>query len=188
MEDRLSTKPAPETSYIVLWSGEDPAFHEALLEELDSSSIPYADKPIGEEENAPDPLPIDWKPRFGFEVAVHHSDLPKAKKILERLLSEGELADVELPAQDQAPGGEAPSDEARRRPQHNAVAGEQPTVSVWAGSDPRTIEFLIAALQENEIPIRKVNDKELTVIYVPPSNAPRAREIIREITEGIPPQ
>jgi hypothetical protein len=94
----LSTKPAPESSYLVLWAGEDPAFHETLLEELESSDIPYADKPIGEEENAPDPLPIDWKPRFGFEVAVHHCDLPKAKEILEKLLREGELADVELPA------------------------------------------------------------------------------------------
>ena len=184
LEDRLSTKPAPETSYIVLWSGEDPALHEALLEELGASGIPYADKPIGEEENAPDPLPIDWKPRFGFEVAVHHSDFPAAKQILEKLLSEGELADVELPAEDETPENDA----ANVQEQPNATTEEEPTVSVWAGSDPRTIEFLTAAMRENEIPIRTINDGELTVIYVPPSNAPRAREIVREITEGIPPQ
>jgi hypothetical protein len=175
----LSTKPAPETSYIVLWTGEDPAFHEALLEELESSGIPYADKPIGEEENTPDPLPIESRPRFGFGVAVHHSDFPVAKQILEKLLSEGELADMELPAED-----EAPTDE----PQPSGTAEEQPSVSVWAGSDLRTIEFLTAALQENEIPIRVEDEDELTIVYVPPSNAQRAREIVREITEGVPPE
>ena len=179
----MSTRPAPESSYVVLWSGEDPAFHEALLEDLRVSDIPYADKPIGEEENAPDPLPIDPKPRFGFEVAVHHSDFPAAKQILEKLLSEGELVDVELPAEDEAPAGDGTEDQARR-----LQSDEEPSVSVWAGTDPRTIEFLTAALQENEIPIRAVNEDELTVVYVPPSNTSRAREIVREITEGVPPQ
>jgi hypothetical protein len=42
-------------------------------------------------------------------------------------------------------------------------------------------------LRENEISIRTVNDGVLTIIYVPTSSAPRAREIVREITEGVPP-
>jgi hypothetical protein len=184
MEATVSTKPAPESSYVVLWSGENPALHEALLEELDLSEIPYADKPIGEQEIEPDPLPINWKPRFGFEVAVHHPDLPRAKEILERLLSEGELADVELSAEEDAPHQEPSAGEA---PPSVAVE-EKATVSVWAGDDARVIEFLTAAFRENEIPIRAVNDGALTVIYVPPSSAPRAREIVREITEGVPPQ
>jgi hypothetical protein len=184
MEEPVSTKPAPESSYVVLWSGENPALHEALLQELDLSEIPYADKPIGEEEIEPDPLPINWKPRFGFEVAVHHPDLPRAKEILEKLLSEGELADVELPGEDDAPNNEQSMAEAPPA----GAAEENATVSVWAGDDPRTIEFLTAALRENEIPIRTVNDGELTIVYVPPSSAPRAREIVREITEGVPPQ
>jgi hypothetical protein len=70
----------------------------------------------------------------------------------------------------------------------SGAADEHPTVSVWAGDEARIVEFLTAALRENEIPIRAVNEDALTVIYVPPSNAPRAREIVREITEGVPPQ
>jgi hypothetical protein len=183
MEEPVSTKPAPESSYVVLWAGENPALHEGLLQELDAAEIPYADKPIGEDEIEPDPLPIDWKPRFGFEVAVHHPDLPRAKEILERLLSEGELADVELPAEDEPPGdGQAKADV-----QPSAIVDEKTTVSVWAGDDARTVEFLTAALRENDIPMRTVNERALTVIYVPSSSAPRAREIVREITEGVPP-
>jgi hypothetical protein len=179
LEEPVSTKPAPQSSFAVLWQGENPAFHDALLEELELSGISYADKPIGEDEATPDPLPIDCKPRFGFEVAVHSSDLPAAKEILERLLSEGELANVELPVEDEAPANE---------PQPSAAAEEQPSVSAWAGSDRRTIEFVTAALQENEIPIRVVSEDDLAIVYVPPSNAQRAREIVREITEGVPPQ
>ena len=180
----MSTKPAPESSYVVLWTGENPALHDALLQELDLAGIPYADKPIGEEEIEPDPLPIDWKPRFGFEVAVHYPDLSKAKEILERLLSEGELADVELPAEDEAPEDDAVKVDA----QPSGAIDEEATVSVWAGDDARIVEFLTAALRENEIPIRVVNERKLTVVYVPPSSAPRAREIVREITQGVPPQ
>jgi hypothetical protein len=182
MEESVSTKPAPESSYTTLWEGENPAFHEALLQELEESGIPYADKPIGEEEIEPDPLPIDWKPRFGFEVAVHQADLQQAKAILEKLLSEGELADVELPdAEGEAEGESTPE------PQAGQAEGRT-SMPVWAGEDPRTIEFLTTSLRENEIPIRTVNKGVLTVVYVPPSNAARAREIVREIIEGVPPQ
>jgi hypothetical protein len=184
MEGSVSTKPAPESSYAVLWAGENPALHEALVQELELSGIPYADKPIGEGEIEPDPLPLDWKPRFGFEVAVHYPDLPKAKEILEKLLSEGDLADVELPAEDDAREDTAATVE----PQSSQTTEERATVSVWAGEDARITEFLTAALRENEIPIRVVNDGGLTIVYVPESNAPRAREIVREITEGVPPQ
>ena len=177
----MSAKPAPQSSYVVLWAGENPALHDTLLEELDLAGIGYADKPLGEDEVAPDPLPIDSKPRFGFEVAVHHSDLPAARQILEKLLDEGELADVELPAEDETP-------ESKGEPQPSAAAEQPPTVSVWAGSDPRVIEFLTAAMRENEIPIRMENDGDVTIVYVPPSSAPRAREIVREITEGVPPE
>jgi hypothetical protein len=177
----MSPKPAPQESFVQLWAGESPALHEALLDELELSAIPYWDKPIGEDEVAPtaDPLPIDWKPRFGFEVSVPSSSLPAAKEILEKLLDEGQLADVELPDEEEAPAGQAAQN----------VATEEPaTVEVWAGSDPRTIEFLIAAMQENEIPIRVENDADQAVIYVAPSSAARAREIVREVTEGEPPE
>jgi hypothetical protein len=168
----------------MLWEGENPAFHDALLQELEQSGIPYADKPIGEDEIEPDPLPIDWRPRFGFEVAVHQADLPRAKEILEKLLSEGELADVELPAEDETPDDGS----TQVLPQLSETGKEQASVSVWAGDDPRTIEFLTTALRENEISTCAVNEGELTIVYVRPSDVARAREIVREITEGIPPK
>src|SRR5213592_2680851 len=103
----MSSKPLPQGSLVLLWAGENPAEHAALLEELEAVGIPFSDKSLGDDEVAPtaDPLPIDWKPRFGFEVAVLSSDIGAAQVVLEKLLEE-EPADLEIPAQDGAAGAE----------------------------------------------------------------------------------
>ena len=75
-------------SFVTLWSGESASTHVELLESLESAGIPFGDKSLGDDEVAPtaDPLPIDWKPRFGFEVAVSTADIVPAKEILEKIL------------------------------------------------------------------------------------------------------
>jgi len=175
----MSSKPIPQGSLVLLWAGEDPAVHAALLEELEVAEIPFSDKSLGDDEVAPtaDPLPIDWKPRFGFEVAVLSSDLITAKEVLEKLLEE-EPADLEIPAQDGVAATEPPL---------VAATEAHPTVEVWNGNDDRIAQFLTAAMQENEIPIHIENPGDETRIYVSASNDKRAREIVREIVEGEPP-
>src|SRR5260370_12183221 len=103
MEETMSSKPAPRESFVQLWAGENPALHEALLEELDESGIVFADKALGEGEVAPDPLPIDSKPRFGFEVAAHHAHLPSAHEILQQLLPDAALSHFDLPTEHEPP-------------------------------------------------------------------------------------
>jgi len=175
----MSSKPIPQGSLVLLWAGEDPAVHAALLEELEVAEIPFSDKSLGDDEVAPtaDPLPIDWKPRFGFEVAVLSTDLAAAQEVLEKLLEE-EPADLEIPAQNGVATTEPPL----------VVATEtHPTVEVWKGNDDRVAQFLTAAMQENEIPIHIENPGDETRIYVSASNDKRAREIVREVVEGAPP-
>ncbi len=176
----MSSNPILQGSVVLLWAGENPALHAALLEQLQVAGIPFSDKTLGDDEVAPtaDPLPIDWKPRFGFEVAVLSSDLPAAKEILEQMLAE-EPADVEIPARDEAFVVEPPL----------VVATEEnPAVEVWSGNDDRIAQFLTAAMQENEIPIHLENPGDQTKIYVSAANEKRAREIVREIVEGAPPE
>ncbi len=176
----MSSNAVPQGSLVLLWAGENPAVHAALLEELQAADIPFSDKSLGDDEVAPtaDPLPIDWKPRFGFEVAVLSTDLAAAKEVLERLLEE-EPADVEIPAQDDVAAAESPL----------VVATEtHPAVEVWNGNDDRIAQFLTAAMQENEIPIHLENPGEQTRIYVSAANEKQAREIVREIVEGAPPE
>ena len=176
----MSSKASPKESLVMLWAGENPAFHWVLLERLQAADIAFSDKALGDDQVAltADPLPIDWKPRFGFEVAVLSLDLPAAKEILEKLLDE-DLENVEIPAQDGPPLEEPPP----------AVTTERYTkVEVWSGDDDRIAQFLTAAMQENEIPIRLENPGEQTRICVSAANEKRAREIVREIVEAAPPE
>jgi hypothetical protein len=175
----MSSKPVQQGALVLLWAGEDPALHVALLEQLEAAEIAYSDKTLGDDEVAltADPLPIDWKPRFGFEVAVSSLDLAAGQQILETLLNE-EPADMEIPAQDGAPSAE---------PALVVASEEHATVEVWRGSDERIAQFLTAAMQENEIPIHLENPGEQTGIYVSAANEKRAREIVREVVEGAPP-
>ncbi len=176
----MSSKPLRQGSFVMLWAGENPAVHGDLLAELQAAGIPFADKSLGDDEVAPtaDPLPIDWKPRFGFEVTVLSTDLAAAKEVLEKLLDE-EPADVEIPAQDDVAAAEPPL----------LVATEtHPAVEIWNGNDDRMSQFLTSAMQENEIPMHLENPGEQTRIFVSAANEKRAREIVREIVEGAPPE
>jgi hypothetical protein len=177
-----SAYPIPEDqgSVVLLWAGEDPALHSALLEQLESAGIRYSDKTLGDDEVAPtaDPLPIDWKPRFGFEVAVLSGDLPAAQAILEKLLDE-EPADLEIPAQDEVASAEPPL---------VSTTELHPSVQVWSGLDDRIAQFLTAALQENEIPIHLETAGDLTKVLVSTANEARAREIVREVVNAAPPE
>jgi hypothetical protein len=179
MEESMASGPGPQGSLIMLWAGEDPALHSSLLEELEAAGIPFIDKPTGDDEVAPtaDTLPIDWKARFGFEVAVLSSNLPVAEKILERLLDEDPV-DMEISAND---SGEASAAEVKP-----SLVGAT-TSAVWSGSDEARAGFLSQALKENEIPVRVEMHGSETTLYVPPEEEMLAREIIREIVEGAPP-
>jgi hypothetical protein len=176
----MSSKAVPQGSFVLVWAGENPVLHTALLDQLQAMDILFSDKTLGDDEVAPtaDPLPIDWKPRFGFEVAVLSTDLAAAKGMLEKLLDE-EPVDVEIPAQDKASSEEPPL---------IVATEEHPTVEIWNGRDDRVAQFLTAALQENGIPIHLENPGDQTRIYVSAPNEKRAREIVREVVEGAPPE
>jgi hypothetical protein len=176
----MSSSPSRQSSLILLWAGEDPAVYAVLMERLNAAGIPCKNMAIGGDEIAPDadPLPIDWKPRFGFEVAVLATVLTAAQQILEKLLAE-EPEDLEIPEQPLAEVKELPLTDSTET---------HPTVEVWTGPDDKIAEFLTAALQENEIPMHLENPEGQTHIYVSAANEARAREIVREVTEGAPPK
>ena len=105
----MCASPAAGSSLILLWAGEDPAFYQTLTDSLNAAGIPSRNMAIGDDSIKPDsdPLPIDWKPRFGFEVAVLSADMTAAQQILEKLLAQ-EPQDLEIPAQPLATDEERP--------------------------------------------------------------------------------
>ena len=178
-EEQMATGAGPQESLIVLWAGEDPAFHATLLEELQSAGIDFVDRSIGNDRDTSttDPFFVGLDPMFGFNVAVHASNLAEAEKILEKLLDE-EPVDMEIPAKDETASAEVAPEAA-----HLSNA----TIAVWSGDDEERVSFVSQALKENEIPVRVDRRGEQATIYVPPEEETLAREIIREIVEGAPP-
>jgi hypothetical protein len=169
-----------EGSFVILWAGENPSTHMNLLEKLEANGIAFNDKVLGDDEVAPtaDTLPIDWKPRFGFEVAVLSTDYPAAKEILETQLDK--IPDnIEIAEQ---PEVVDPATGTRKA--NDAAANTQ----IWQGTDSKLAQFLTSALAENNVVARVAAEGGATAIYVAEGNVARANEIVREITQGAPPK
>ncbi|HTG27728.1 MAG TPA: hypothetical protein VK818_05855 [Methylomirabilota bacterium] len=169
-----------EGSFVILWAGENPSVHVNLVEKLEANGIAFKDISLGDDEVAPtaDPLPIDWKPRFGFEVTVLSTDYPAAKELLDNLL-EREPEDLEIPAQPEV------VDLSTTTPKANDATAD---LQVWKGTDTKLAEFLTSALSENNLVARVAKESGATAIYVAEGNQARALEIVREVTQGAPPK
>ena len=178
-DEKPTSSERPSGSLRTLWEGEDLALYESLLDALEAAGIGYFDQPLGIYPGVRrrDPFPIQPMARFGYQVAVLSSDLERARQILGRLLEE-EPPDMELPAENEKDA---------ETPTAAALPGEVLTCDVWSGSDETTTEFLEAALKENGIPARMERQGAGPTIYVSPSMEGKAREVVREIVEGAPP-
>ena len=178
--DEVVEKAYPGSALVHLWRGEDAALHASLLEALAKAGISFYEQPLG---TGPSARPIDRflehaHPRFGFEVAVLSSNLAEAEMILEKLLNEVSV-DMALAAKEA--GG--PTKE-KARPAATGVA----TCEVWSGEGEGLAGFLEAALRENRIPVRVESHGQRVTIYASPEDEVRAKEIIQEIVEGVPPE
>lgn len=177
----MATPTGMQEGFVTLWAGEDPAFRDTLLEELQSAGIAFVDRSIGDTRDTSntDPFFVGQSPMFGFQVAVHSSNVAAAEKILDRLLDE-EPVDMELPAAKSADEDPpAPAAELRQPSGSGATS-----TAVWSGGDEGQAEFLFQALRENDIPVRLDAAAGTATLFVPQVEETLAREIIREILEG----
>lgn len=69
----------------------------------------------------------------------------------------------------------------------NAVP-EDASTEVWSGDEAELAEFIGASLQVNEIAFRRRNKGGKQAVYVQAEDEGRAREIVREVIEGVPPE
>lgn len=163
-----------------LWEGDDLALHTSLIEGLGTAGIRCFDQTMStfSDIHRSNIFPIQPMIRFGYQVAVLSSDLPSAKAILKKLLDE-RPQNVELAEQSEASdAGAKPS----------ARSDEEPAFELWAGVDQNFFGFLRDALRENEIPLRTAVADGQTKIFVSGSEAPRAKEILRELLQCSPPE
>jgi len=65
---------------------------------------------------------------------------------------------------------------------------EDATVEIWEGDQQEMGELLVASLVENHIHARVAETKGVYGLFVLPGDETRAREIVREVVEGVPPE
>src|SRR5262249_40367829 len=83
-----------------------------------------------------------------------------------------------LSPEENIPGPEAPGDP-------DDWFSEDATASVWAG-DAYVASAILAALNENDLHVRRGLRDNLTELFVLPEEQTRAKEIVREIVESTP--
>jgi hypothetical protein len=62
------------------------------------------------------------------------------------------------------------------------------TSEIWSGDEPELTDFIAASLETNEIPFRRDSRVGKYVLYVHAEDEAQAREIVREVVEGVPPE
>jgi hypothetical protein len=184
----------------VLWTGTDGGIYGGLADALAAEKIEFHGR-VHEVGALP-----GLKSNV-YAILVHPSDRSVANRVLEHLQHE-----VELPADDSddptggsnlasnapTPDERSDSDEAISLPPSDYVPEDfepdQATKEVWSGvaanyEDAATHDMILACLRENGIGTAEHGDAPSKLkILVRPAEESRAREIIREIVEGIPPE
>lgn len=61
-------------------------------------------------------------------------------------------------------------------------------MEVWSGEDVSVGDMLVASLRENKIGVRRKNAVGKQSLFVSPREEARAREIVKEVVEGVPPE
>jgi hypothetical protein len=172
-----------DDSLEILWRGADPAKFTALQAALRDDGIQFWHTQVYDPAGgflSSRPYYLEAVP--GFEIRVHASDLRRANETLEWVESKEDVPAV--------PGDQSKFD-------HNRFPLNQPlpydwdpkaaTSEAWAGEDETMAEYLASALRENGIPSRIPDEPGHRVrLCVRPEDLTRARDIVREITDGAP--
>jgi hypothetical protein len=172
-----------DDSLEILWRGADPAKFTALQAALRDDGIQFWHTQVYDPAGgflSSRPYYLEAVP--GFEIRVHAADLQRANDALEWVESKEDAPAVS--------GDQSKFDHNRFAPNQTLPYdwdSNEATSEAWAGEDEPMAEYLASALRENGIPSRIPDEPGHPVrVCVRPEDLTRAREIVREITEGAP--
>ena len=186
-----------EDPFCSFWQGEDPRVHAELCSVLEDAGIPH--KSLFRSDHL-----FGLSNYSAFELGVPFSLYEKAEAAVKEVFGTDEydamnaLSGVQLPGDSEAdakllPDSSNPHSSLASPPDARSNSDkywypEDATIKVWLSEDDTPADFLVAALRENRIYSRVENVKNRAEIYVAPEDEARAKEIVREVKEGTPPQ
>lgn len=167
----------------IVWRGSDPFAVSRVLAELRAGGIPH--EVTGTREHLAFELGM---PRPRYKVVVFQSDLQEACSLIASI-------EESLPFKLSTPGQRALEQEAARpdpgagtAPSTRSWKPREATLEIWSGSDTAFAGMLHSSFSENDLRCRIKDESPGPMrLFVRPEDADRAREILREITEGTPP-
>jgi hypothetical protein len=185
-----------EDPFCSFWKGQDARVHAELCEVLDEAGIPH--KTVFRSDHL-----FNLSNYPAFEVGIPFSLFEKAEKAVEAAFGTEDIGDPDLVPSSR--GLQSSPDTIRKLPPALTppvledipgppTAGdadwypEDATEAIWSTETDEPSDFLVAALHENGINCRLDQQGTHARLFVLPHDAPRAREILREIAEGLPPE
>lgn len=183
-----------EDPFCSFWKGDDPRVHVELCGVLDDAGIPH--NTVYRRDHL-----FNLRNYAAFEVGVPFSMYERAENVVKEAYGTEDVADVgaqevqllaERPVR-KLPETLTPPDEQNIPGPPSAGEGadwfpEDATLKVWSTESGEPSEFLVAALHENGIRCRLEKNGQRAELYVLPEEEARAREIVREVVEGQPPE
>jgi len=188
-----------EDPFCSFWKGDDARIHAELCSVLDDTGIPH--KTVRRQDHL-----FNLSNYPAFQIGVPFSMYERAEEAVKEafdledsdpraaealsvpsLLSETSRSFRKLPSTLTPPSDEnipGPPTEGNL----SDALSEEATVKIWSGDDSSLRNMLIASLRENQIGVRQENTGGKSSLFVAAEDEKRAREIVREIVEGAPPQ
>jgi hypothetical protein len=182
-------EPAPDDlgpDAVVLYQEDDPATLTAILSALQAAGIRCNDYPIhNPKARLEHPFPTSLPAGPLYEIRVPARDLAAAQIILKQVLDKED----DLTEEDELPDSSVEGPVPDEVDADVSLAADTTLTELWSGENGRVASFLSTSLRENGIPTRReeLSGKRLRFL-VPAAKLDRAREIVREITEGAPPE
>jgi hypothetical protein len=186
-----------EDPFCSFWKGEDARVHAELCEVLEEAGIPHKtvfrrDHLFNLSNNPAYQVGVPFslferaekavQEAFGTEDAEEREFLNTPRLLQSPLETIRKLSSTMTPAaEENVPGPPTAGEETDWYP-------EDATTSVWSTDTGEPSDFLVAALHENGINCRVDQHGTRAKLYVLPDDATRAREIVREVVEGQPPE
>jgi len=195
----VSPGESEEDPFCSFWQGDDPRIHAELCSVLDDADIPHktvrrqdhlfnlANYPAFQigvpfslyekaEMAVKEAYELDPSDRRAVQMLSPPSVVPESPERIRKL-----PATLTPHSEENIPGPPTDGNFPEASP-------EEASVEIWSGDDLSVRDMLVASLRENQIRVREGNAGANRALFVLPEDGERAREIVREIVEGAPPE
>jgi hypothetical protein len=167
------------------WKGDDPRLHLEICQLLDQEGI--AHKTVRREERL-----FSFSNKQAFQIGVPYSQFERAEAVVQKAYGSGD--DEAVPEATEEEPSPLALPESTGPDLLGKFAGtghwypEDASVEVWSSAYLHPGEIVAMSLKENLIQHRFDRAEGKNAIFVLPGDEERAREIVREVVEGVPPE